>query len=118
MGGYSAVLLFLLQSPRTKVLIRQDYLAYSNGVPFTCSKFISYLHVNAPKSFRNVFYYRVANQRKILCRLLYILCKSYLRPCDGIDISGNIDGGLRITHSYVSDSKKGVVQSESPYVKL
>ena len=45
--------------------------------------------------FRNVFYYRIKRYR-----LRRFFCMLFLKPAEGVEISGDIDGGLYISHRH------------------
>ncbi len=57
---------------------------------------LNHLLLSEDRTFRNVFYYRVYRSGK-LCSL----CKLFLPPVKAVEIYGEIDGGLLLSHNHM-----------------
>lgn len=96
-GGVLILLLFNRTSEECKNRICEDIEIYSKKNE-SKKDLLALFFDEGQRSFRNVFYYRVAweNQQK---KLLGV-AKKIFKPCNTIEIWGDIDGGLKIAHNY------------------
>ena len=70
---------------------------YPNGKPSGKGlSVLNFLLLSEDKTFRNVFYYRMRHRGKFLA-----VCKWFLPPVKAVEIYGEIDGGLLLSHYHM-----------------
>ena len=91
-----ANLAYRLSDQSTKEKINCDVSRYLKWNPKltgeSCFLRLNYCLYNYVE-FRNVFYYRIKNRHHLVG-----ICRFFLKPADGVEIGGEIDGGLYISH--------------------
>ena len=97
LGGWMLILMYRLSSLGCKQMIQEDIAAYNKKASVKLSM-LDIVFDETKRPFRNVLYYRFSRDN---CNRKFLkICKFFIRPLVTIEISGEIDGGLKITHNY------------------
>lgn len=95
---FLADVLFATSNDIQKKLIKEDIFRFLKWDSFKDSHTNIYVLLNhclAIKSFRNVFYYRLSEKK-----IISSICKFFIPELKTIEIGGQIDGGLLVSHNF------------------
>jgi len=91
-----ADIMYRLADSDTKGKIDEDMKRYLESGKYKGLSALNRLLLSKDKPFRNVFYYRMRRSGR-LCSL----CKLFLPPVKAVEIYGEIDGGLFLSHNHM-----------------